>query len=64
MKHAAVEVPSCNIDVGAEIEVETDSTISLQVLHDHEYATSSPQHNKGTRLVLNVSSQPDTNACT
>nr|XP_034321111.1 THAP domain-containing protein 2-like [Crassostrea gigas] len=51
-KHAAVEVCDSNIDVGAEVEVEADSNIpvpdSITVLHDHEYATSSPHHNKAS----------------
>lgn len=68
MKPAVEEISASNIDVGAEAGVEANSNItvpdSITVLHDHEYATSSPQHNKGTNMVLNVLSQPDTNACT
>lgn len=55
MKPAVEEISASNIDVGAEAEVEANSNItvpdSITVLHDHEYATSSPQHNKGTDMV-------------
>uniref|UniRef100_A0A8W8M063 Uncharacterized protein n=1 Tax=Magallana gigas TaxID=29159 RepID=A0A8W8M063_MAGGI len=52
MKPAVEEISASNIDVGAEAEVEANSNItvpdSITVLHDHEYATSSPQHNKAS----------------
>lgn len=55
MKPAVEEISASNIDVGAEAEVEANSNItvpdSITVLHDHEYATSSPQHDKGTDMV-------------
>lgn len=48
-------VSASNINVGAEVEDDADSTMpvpdSITVLHDHEYATSNPQHNKGNVVV-------------